>query len=525
MPASCRVAVVFVAALVLLLSACNQSSSRSSADAFANRANDVTPANAIFMQAVYDDGDGAREQGEAALEKLRNGDAAGAAAGLTEARARLAAAAERCAALHACAVERIAKAQDALLAAQARALLGASTAKGGSAGAVDGERSPLLADLPESERSVNLLNGHELRELIEFNEPLRAALREWLTWMRPQLLDTYENYQYLRYKMWPTYAKNGLPEALLFGIMAKESGGKVHAVSTSGASGLLQFMPATGKRYGLGADNGFDQRFDPTASTVANAAYLNDQLKRLNNDLELVLGAYNGGETRMVQLSQGGARHFWDPRVFQALAPETREYVPMVLAAAWLFLHPEDYGLRFPKLDPRPGEINLTSSMSLNELSICLGQDGNERGWFRTVRNLNPRWEANTRLPAGTRLEAPALAVAAYQRHCIAAEMVARLQAMQEARIPGVAQRVGVRTVASSTRAVVPARGATTKIANAPPAAAKPVHKVSKGETLITIARKHGCSTLKDFASMNGLSAPRYALREGQTLRVPSCGA
>ena len=72
---------------------------------------------------------------------------------------------------------------------------------------------------------------------------------------------------------------------------------------------------------------------------------------------------------------------------------------------------------------------------------------------------------------------------------------------------------------------MVPARGATTKIANAPPAAAKPVHKVSKGETLITIARKHGCSTLKDFASMNGLSAPRYALREGQTLRVPSCGA
>ncbi len=273
----------------------------------------------------------------------------------------------------------------------------------------------MLAELPESERSVNLLNGHDLRELIQFNEPLRAALREWLTWMRPQLLDTYENYQYLRYKMWPTYAKNGLPEAVLFGIMAKESGGKVHAVSPSGASGLLQFMPATGKRYGLGADNGFDQRFDPTASTEANAAYLNDQLKRLNNDLELVLGAYNGGESRMVQLSQGGARRFWDPRVFQALAPETREYVPMVLAAAWLFLHPEDYGLRWPKVDQRPGEINLATAMSLNELSICLGQDGNERGWFRTMRNLNPRWEANTRLPAGTRLEAPARAAEAFQ--------------------------------------------------------------------------------------------------------------
>ncbi|MCC6707204.1 MAG: transglycosylase SLT domain-containing protein [Gammaproteobacteria bacterium] len=522
MPRFFRVA--FVLALCLL-SACNHSGSRSSTNAFANRPNDISAASAVFIQAVYDDGDAARTQGEQALEKLRAGDSAAAADGLAEARSRLAAAAERCAAMHGCAVERIAKAQDALLEAQTQALVGlGATGASDTSTSDDGQPSPVLAALPESERSINLLNGQDLRELIKVNEPLRAALREWLTWMRPQLLDTYENYQYLRYKMWPTYAKNGLPEAVLFGIMAKESGGKVHAVSPSGASGLLQFMPATGKRYGLGADNGFDQRFDPTASTEANAAYLNDQLKRLNNDLELVLGAYNGGESRMVQLSQGGARRFWDPRVFQALAPETREYVPMVLAAAWLFLHPEDYGLRWPKVDQRPGEINLATAMSLNEVSICLGQDGNERGWFRTMRNLNPRWQADTRLPAGTRLEAPARAAEAFKRRCTAPEMVARLQALQDARIPGVAPRVGVRTVAASSAAPA-ARGATGSAAASATASSKQTHKVAKGETLITIARKHGCNSLKDFASMNGLSAPRYSLREGQTLRVPTCGA
>ncbi|MBK8960576.1 MAG: transglycosylase SLT domain-containing protein [Proteobacteria bacterium] len=515
MPRSVRAVFAFA---LCLLTACNLSGSRSSTNAFANRPNEVSAASAVFIQAVYDDSDAARTQGEQALDKLRSGDAAAAADGLAQARTRLAAAAERCAAMHGCAVERIAKSQDALLEAQTQALVGIGAADGDdNSSSEDGERSPVLAALPESERSVNLLNGQALGDLIQFNEPLRAALREWLTWMRPQLLDTYENYQYLRYKMWPTYAKNGLPEAILFGIMAKESGGKVHAVSSSGASGLLQFMPATGKRYGLGADNGFDQRFDPTASTEANAAYLNDQLKRLNNDLELVLGAYNGGESRMVKLSQGGARRFWDPRVFQALAPETREYVPMVLAAAWLFLHPEDYGLRWPKVDQRPGEINLVTSMSLNELSICLGQDGNERGWFRTLRNLNPRWEANARLPVGTRLEAPARAAEAFTRRCTAPEMVARVQALQDARIPGVAPRVGVRTVAVARAA--PARAA------ASASAAKQTHKVTKGETLITIARKHGCNSVKDFASMNGLAAPRYSLREGQTLRVPTCGA
>ena len=333
MPCSFRVACILV---LCLLSACNHASSRSSTNAFANRANDVTPAGAVFIQAVYDDADAARSQGEASLDALRKGDAAAAADGLAQARARFGAAAERCAQMRGCEVQRVAKSQEALIEAQSQALVGVGAANGagGSGSADDNERSPLLADLPESERSVNLLNGHDLRELIEFNEPLRAALREWLTWMRPQLLDTYENYQYMRYKMWPTYAKNGLPEAVLFGIMAKESGGKVHAVSASGASGLLQFMPATGKRYGLGADNGFDERFDPTASTAANAAYLNDQLKRLNNDLELVLGAYNGGESRMVQLSQGGARRFWDPRVFRRWRPRP------VNTCRWCWLRP-----------------------------------------------------------------------------------------------------------------------------------------------------------------------------------------
>mgnify|MGYP003377593826 CR=1 FL=1 len=68
-----------------------------------------------------------------------------------------------------------------------------------------------------------------------------------------------------------------------------------------------------------------------------------------------------------------------------------------------------------------------------------------------------------------------------------------------------------------------PAARADQAAASAP--VAKQTHKVTKGETLITIARKHGCNSVKDFASMNGLAAPRYSLREGQTLRVPTCGA
>lgn len=458
-----------------------------------------TAANEGDAESIYAETEAALVEGQRALNAWRRGDASATAEGLARARARLAASARACTRTRGCAIERIIGAQDALLAEQSRAMF--RTADGATAPASAGaQQSPLLTDMPESARSLSLLKGRELRELITVNEPLRAALREWLTWMRPQLLDAYENYQYMRYKMWPAYAEAGLPEALLFGILAKESGGKVHAVSSAGASGPLQFMPATGMRYGLGMKQGFDTRFDPAASTKANVAYLNEQFARLNNDIELTLAAYNGGEGRLGRLSERGKRRFSDPRVFRNLPPETRAYVPMVLAAAWLFLHPEEYALRFPQIDIRPGEITLADGMSLNELSICLGQTGNERGWFRTVRNLNPRWDPNERLPSGTRLEVPATAAAAYQNACTGAEKVARLHALQDATMPGVQMTARIVGVSRT-------------------------HIVGKGETLSTIARKLGCNNIKDLASANRIAPPRYAIRAGQKLRIPECRA
>src|SRR3546814_11557370 len=100
--------------------------------------------------------------------------------------------------------------------------------------------------------------------------------------MRGQLISSHENYQYMRYLMWPQYERAGLPEALLFGIMAKESNGKVHATSRAGAAGPMQFMFATGKRFGLGVDaTGFDTRYDPNASAEASVAYLNERMRAL----------------------------------------------------------------------------------------------------------------------------------------------------------------------------------------------------------------------------------------------------
>ena len=104
-------------------------------------------------------------------------------------------------------------------------------------------------------------------------------------------------------------------------------------MSRSGASGPLQFMSATGARFGLGVVDGFDQRFDPAAAARANAAYINEQLGVFNDNLELAIAAYNGGEGAMQRLAQ---RHdnagFWDPKIYFAVSQETRDYVKNVLS-------------------------------------------------------------------------------------------------------------------------------------------------------------------------------------------------
>ena len=355
--------------------------------------------------------------------------------------------------------------------------------------------SAVTAHLPEAARSVNLLNGRDLRDVIALNGPVKAALTEWLTWMRPQLVDAWEHYQDMRHLMWPEYEKAGLPEALLFGILAKESGGKVHAVSRAGASGPLQFMPATGLRYGLGNSNGFDTRFDARLATRANVLYLNDRFAEFNHNLELALAAYNGGEGRVGRLyARAPNRSFWDSQVYWSLPPETREYVPMVLAAAWLFLHPEDYGLEFPRIESQPGEVVLATPASLNALAICIGNAGRRDGWFRALRNLNPRHMPNTVLPAGTRLDIPDAALASYRSHCVDAPLGKLAMELASASQPSAA--------------------------SAPKAKS---YVVRSGDSLHAIARSHRC-TVRTLAASNNIRAPKYLIRPGQKLSLASCG-
>jgi len=452
------------------------------------------------------------------LDSIARGDSDAGRHAITAASTDLLDAASRCEATPPCDGARFMATYDALLKRQASEIDSSGFSeiedKGGAPGNdIARGGSPVIANLPAASRPVAMLKGRDLREIITLNEPMKAALTEWLTSNRSNLIDAWENYQYMRQLMWPEYQREGLPEALLFGMMAQESGGKVHAVSHSGAAGLLQFMPATGAHYGLGLSNGFDTRYDPTLETRANVEYMNQRFAELGNNLELAVAAYNGGEGKMARLySSTGGKGFWDPDVYGQLSPETRDYVPRVLAAAWLFLNPKEYGLQFPRINAgEPQLLTLARSTSINELTLCLGNGGVRDGWFRALRNLNPRYDPRDPIPAGTSLRVPPFVVHLYKPNCVDNQArVAMASDLAAARKPTVFAPPPPAPVA---RVEEPRPAPREKIAGS--------YTVGRGDTLDEIADRKDCDT-RELARANGLRAP-YRVHKGQKIKLVGC--
>lgn len=172
-----------------------------------------------------------------------------------------------------------------------------------------------------------------------------------------------------------------------------ESGFSPRAVSVKGASGLWQFMAATGDEYGLKRDEWFDERLDVPASTRAAARYLAFLGRKFNGDWLLAAAAYNAGIGRVQQAiefnrGQGLPLDFWS----LSLPQETLDYVPRLLALAAMFSRPGDYSLSLKPLPDRPSlaRIRFERPLKLTELASLAGMSGEEftnlnAGFIRNV--------------------------------------------------------------------------------------------------------------------------------------------
>ena len=194
------------------------------------------------------------------------------------------------------------------------------------------------------------------------------------------------------------FRAEGLPLDLAY-IPVIESGFKTNALSKASAKGPWQFMRPTAKDHGLKTDWYIDERSDPEKATVAAAKYLKTLHKMFNGDWHLVLAAYNGGLGRL-QRAMKSARtdDFWSLANSSRYLPrETREYVPLILAAIIVSKSPGQYGLEYTASDPIAyDKVVVPGAVDLRRVAEWTGTTIDE------IQALNPelrRWTTPVKYP------------------------------------------------------------------------------------------------------------------------------
>ncbi|MCX7726742.1 MAG: transglycosylase SLT domain-containing protein [Chitinispirillaceae bacterium] len=147
-----------------------------------------------------------------------------------------------------------------------------------------------------------------------------------------------------------TLRQKNLPLELAY-VSMLESGFNPMALSHAGARGLWQFMPETGRRYGLRVDGNIDERCDPIKSTYAAAEYFKDLIGIFGgkSSVMLCMAAYNAGEGKVINALRKiddpmRNRDFWYLYRMGYLPEETKEYIPRVIAFIIISENPDEYG-------------------------------------------------------------------------------------------------------------------------------------------------------------------------------------
>jgi membrane-bound lytic murein transglycosylase D len=189
------------------------------------------------------------------------------------------------------------------------------------------------------------------------------------------------------------FREEGVPENMAW-LGQVESTWKPTALSWAAASGLWQFIPGTGARFGLQRTAYIDERNSFDEATHASARYLKFLANRYNGNWELAMAAYNSGEGNVDRaIRRSGVMNFWAS--YQYLPQETRNYVPNILATILIANSPQQYGfghirpaapLRYDRVKV-PGSTNLTILAQASDTNV------------QYLRYLNPQLRSNVTPP------------------------------------------------------------------------------------------------------------------------------
>jgi peptidoglycan lytic transglycosylase D len=204
------------------------------------------------------------------------------------------------------------------------------------------------------------------------------------------------------------FRAEGLPLDLAY-VPLVESAFKPNALSRAKAKGVWQFMAGTAAENGLRRDWYIDERSDPEKATAAAAKYLKTLSNLFSGDWHLALASYNGGPGRL-QRAMKAARldDFWRLAEKPKFLPrETREYVPMILAAIVIARNPAQYGfdfeaeaeLQFDSVTlPRPVDLRRVAEWTDSTIDEIQSLNPELRRWTTPVQDSG----YTLKVPAGT---------------------------------------------------------------------------------------------------------------------------
>jgi len=221
----------------------------------------------------------------------------------------------------------------------------------------------------------------QIRSELNLSFPINRRVQNQLRWYanHPNYLKrTFKRGSPFLYLISKEVKKHKLPMELAL-LPIVESAFDPFAYSYGRASGIWQFVPWTGKRYGMKLNWWYDGRRDVGVSTKGALKYLNRLYKMFNQDWMLALAAYNSGEGNVLKAIKENRRkhrpvNFWSLN----LPEETKAYVPKLLALSELVRHPQKYNLKFEPISNKPflekikigSQIDLGLAAKMAQLNI-----------------------------------------------------------------------------------------------------------------------------------------------------------
>jgi len=323
------------------------------------------------------------------------------------------------------------------------------------------------------------------------------------------------------------FRQEGLPEELAY-LAVVESGFNPFATSPANAAGIWQFIPSTGRRFGLRIDDYIDERRDPYKSTIAAAKYLKT-LYNMFGSWELAIAAYNCGEKCVAKrLESSSATSFSE--IKDTLPSQTKEYVPRFFAILLIANNPEKYGL-----DVKTNVydvINFTADreINLNDLAQEKKVDYDILKFYNAHLKKDLAFE-------GININLPKLDYAAtFDRRYITTQPIAKNKTSENRYVaktsnPKPSSEL-VQTIVPQTQ---PAKSENSseslisliktsekpevvKTSYKPSSNKENIYIVQKGDTLFSIARKFGVS-VDVLRNLNNLESDN--IKVGQELLIP----